>query len=343
MDNKGMSYIADTTPNDRALSLEDEFLHQSYFGILNSALIISFTSKNGDINYEAKEHFDFRGGYDANIHPGDTAISIAYKRNFNKTVETLLSFGARISGVMLSDAVYFGNIDIVKKYVQQGGDVNYETNLHNYRPDVFQLDTACSIAFRKNHIEIVEYLLHHNAKLPGEMMIELAFQNNIQLIQYGLSTGSDINHQTERNDPTSDVHKGDTMLIVALKRKNKDLIQVLLAHKEINCNIIGSAGKTALHHACLTNDIQLIESLINKGADKTYRANKNIKLAFDLLSASSRPKVEEIYRLQSCWNRRKVFISVLTDNGYLGSNCVKPHTHKLFGNIDILRCIVSYI
>ncbi len=327
---------------DSAMSPGDVFLHQSYFGMLTSQIIQNFISAQGDINYEAKENFDIQGGYDANIYPGDTAVSIAFRRNFNNIVEILCSFGAKIPGEMVCDASMFGNINIVKKYVKLGGDVNYETKLYTHRNNVFQSDTACSIAFRKNHTNIVEYLLRSKAKLPGEMMIELAYQNNIQLVQYGLSIGSDINFQTQRNDSVSDVYTGDTMLIVALKCKHYDLIQALLTHKEINCKIIGSAGITALHHACATSNIPLIKSLIQRGADKTIRGNKYVKLAFASLSSALKSEVEEIYRLQCNWNRRRSFITVLVENGFLGTTR-GPQTNKILNNIDVVRSIVSYI
>ena len=328
--------------HDDALSPGDKFLIHSYFGTLTSQIIQTFVSAQGDINYSANKNFNFEGGYDANIYPGDTAVSIAFRRNFNKIVEILCSFGAKIPGEMICDASMFGNIDIVKKYVKEGGDINYETKLYTHRSNVFQSDTACSIAFRKNHANIVEYLLHCKAKLSGEMMIELAYQNNIRLVQYGLSIGSDINYQTQRNDSVSDVHSGDTMLIVALKCEHYDLIRALLTHREINCNIIGSAGKTALHHACAASNVPLVKSLIQKGADNTIRGSKFVKLAFALLNSASKPEVEEAYRLQCTWNRRRAFITVLVENGYLGATRGEP-TNKIFNNTDIVRSIVSYI
>jgi len=330
--------------SDNDLSPDDSFLHQSYFGILTKPIIQAFVTSGGNINYAADEDFTFESSlsYDGTIYREDTALSIAFRRNYTKVVKTLLSFGAAIPGEMLCDASMFGNIDIVKAYVKLGGDINYETKLHAHRSNVFKSDTACSIAFRKNYTEIVEYLLHHRAKLPGEMMIELAYQNNIQLIQYGLSIGSDVNHQTQRNDSASDVNNGDTMLIVALKCDHQDLMQVLLNHKGINCNIIGSGGITALHHACITNDVALIESVIRRGADKTVGENKNVKSAFALLNTALKPEIEKIYQLQCCWNRRRIFITVLVENGFLGTKC-RPQPHKILNNIDIVRAIVSYI
>ena len=52
-------------------------------------------------------------------------------------------------------------------------------------------------------------------------------------------------------------------------------------NSEININIIGHRWFSALHFACLNNNLNMIEFLLNNGIDENIK-NKNGQLAIDI-------------------------------------------------------------
>ncbi|KAJ5078748.1 cyclin-dependent kinase inhibitor 2c-related [Anaeramoeba ignava] len=82
-------------------------------------------------------------------------------------------------------------------------------------------------------------------------------QNSLEVIQYLISKGININYKTNR-------HK--TLLHYACKNNSLEVIKYLIS-KGININAKTKRNETILHYACKNNSLEVIEYLISKGID----------------------------------------------------------------------------
>jgi uncharacterized protein len=171
-------------------------------------------------------------------------------------------------------AAWLGDFDIVRSYIEQGGDVH-----------------ACASngvsALVSSHIPILDYLLEQGAN-PSQIWTDgnpaicfHAWEVNLEALKWFLDKGADPN--------IAHVETGETCLH-SLTAKPVDLkkrfqaIQILLndgADPNLKTKVgietgnfmrdVRVVGETPLHRAAAYQSTETIQLLIEKGADKTLR------------------------------------------------------------------------
>ena len=155
-------------------------------------------------------------------------------------------------------------IDEIKKYLLDGNDINSKI-------DDFE-GTYLHEAISEGDIESISFLLSKGADVnmlnnstqsPLIIAIE-ADEVNIDLIKLLIDTGANINFKDSQ---------GDSPLILAGEQQDLELMRVLLNTPNINVNIVDRRGRTALHEAIISSNIEMCRLLIEYGADVNIQDN----------------------------------------------------------------------
>jgi hypothetical protein len=124
------------------------------------------------------------------------------------------------------------------------------------------LDFLCERGFDLNYIYSKSDDLLTTKRIPCQGMTALMLaveDNNLALIKALLAKGADINGTNQC---------GRTALIIAVVKNNEDAVQLLINDPKININQQELAYDfTALDMACERNNIDIVEILLNAGAD----------------------------------------------------------------------------
>ena len=188
----------------------------------------------------------------------------------NKTVlEQLIKAGADVNkgdstdSTPLHYAVYMGNKALVEQLIAAGADLNkggdfgrtplhYATDSGNERVIKYLIDAGSDVN-----------MLNNSNQSPLIIAIE-ADEVNIDLIKLLIDTGANINFKDSQ---------GDSPLILAGGQEDLELMRVLLNTPNINVNIVDRYGRTALHQAIISSNIEMCRLLIEYGADVNIQDN----------------------------------------------------------------------
>ena len=161
------------------------------------------------------------------------------------------------------DAIEKNKISVVRALINAGINVNVKLNIY---------DTPLTLAARNVHNEIVKMLLEANAEINVHddwdrytPLIRAAESNNKALVQMLIGAGADVNAQNI-------FHK--TALYYAVKSGNKDTVEVLL-NAGADCNIKIYEGDTVLFIAVLHQYKEIVKQLLNAGADPNNIRDNN--------------------------------------------------------------------
>ena len=203
-------------------------------------------------------------------------------------------------------SVKHGRIDITKKLLSEGADVNTKGKILK--------ETALQIAAKYGDKEMVKLLLTQpNIKVDFESLynalhngfgavaiailnrnpklakVEIDGENAMHssvltgdaemipaLISLLIKYGADINHRDEK--------EGLTALHLAAHHGLRDVCAELLKQERIKVDILDKGGFTPLHHAASTGEIECCRILLEKGADaeKTVKGKTIIDLCDNL-------------------------------------------------------------
>ena len=173
-------------------------------------------------------------------------------------------------------AVSMNDTDRVRQFLQEGADVNQSW------PDGM---TGIHVAAQNGFLELEEILLKHGANIhhadnSGFNPLHYScLANQPDFIRYLLETTYNTN--PESNCPTNEdnmeiVQKkevlnstatdGSTSLAVASRTGHYGCVQILLEH-QADVDIANTGGLQALHQACVGNHADIIELLLQNGAD----------------------------------------------------------------------------
>jgi len=161
-----------------------------------------------------------------------------------------------------------GDIDIVKNIINSGVDINKKyTNEHK---------TLLGYATRHGYIPIVKYLVESGAFIDildfkGYTPLFLAIGyvdgiDRIELVRYLLDNGADPNH---RLDAKYYMFDNWTVLHTAAFYCDIDIVKILVEHGA-HVDSVDSEGYTPLFYAAQRNTIDMIQYLLDNGADKTH-------------------------------------------------------------------------
>ncbi|XP_059159705.1 ankyrin repeat domain-containing protein 50-like [Physella acuta] len=191
-----------------------------------------------------------------------------------------------ISSLLL--AAYHGRVDILSSIIQHDADINTADNrgttalmfavLANSPESITFLlengaslnmkdnngDTAMDIAIYSGYQKCVDVLKRHMFNECGDWgsQLVLAVENNhIQCITSILKSGVDVN---VRND------KGETPLISAILKQNKEIFDVLL-NEGASVNFLAGEGKSPLMAAAWVGNTYFLDKLIQLKAYPDYQ------------------------------------------------------------------------
>ena len=144
------------------------------------------------------------------------------------------------------------SIECVKLLVENGADVmalNLDTQL-----------SALDKAANKNNLEIVQYLVDHNAKLNNWKTLFSAIDSpGPEVFEYFIKNREKVGWNDEYNE---------SCFLQSVKDKKYDICKMILTLiPNIDINARGERNASALYMAAQNNDIETLLFLLEKGAD----------------------------------------------------------------------------
>lgn len=201
-------------------------------------------------------------------------------------VESVLNNGADINVLdeksfsALSYAAYGGFVDMVELLLTHGANVDGGAGAEA---------TPLQCAIMGQHKNIVEILFKHNVKVNSEGGLELSplapaiAVADIETIEMLLKRNVDVDAVAQEDcSEKFIIHKGDTVLHLAVRKGCADIVKILVAHK-VTVNVVNGLGHSPLHEAVKRERVEIVTTLIEAGAD-LYFCNKLGNTAFDLAS-----------------------------------------------------------
>lgn len=181
-------------------------------------------------------------------------INIAIAHNQFNIVKLLIKRNVDLKIVdnnnLLSKAIETSNIELVKLLIDAGLDVNETFNCN---------ETALMVAAKKGAVEIVKFLLAAGAKADAkDCSDETAL---VLAVKYGRTEILSVLEITSKEERSN-------LLLVAVQARQSELIDTLL---DADLNFSDSIGATALIYAIKTQNVEIINKLIKKGADVNFQ------------------------------------------------------------------------
>ncbi len=191
------------------------------------------------------------------------------------------------------------DIDALEKLVDQGFDINKKFQMAKHTTE-----TPLELALCENKYKVLEWLLSHNVELNDkeDPAIVMASSNcNPEIIKLLLEKGADI-HAKNRVGKTAmsaalswkkhenvsfllksgyDLHKDGTSLRQAVSSKQKQVVEIFLAHGiDVNfCepDMVYPYNSTPAHVAAENNDMEMLKLLVEHGADVTVKNRYGVR------------------------------------------------------------------
>jgi len=158
----------------------------------------------------------------------------------------------------LQEAAACGDVELVKKMIEQGVDVNSKEGL--------SLDIALHRAVVEGHEDAVRVLLANGAYVNAKdedggsaPLHHAAERGHKRIAEILVASGADINTKKLYSPP------GDTPLHCALKAGHKETVKLIIK-KGADINAKNGGGQTPLDIALSLNREDIVELLIEKGA-----------------------------------------------------------------------------
>ena len=208
-------------------------------------------------------------------------------------IERLIQLGGKVSpkglGYALLIATRDGWDEVAKTLIDSGANVNVHSGEYSPRWD----EPPLFHALKRRQEALVLSLLDADADpnlsgIGAQSMVIAAEWGNRSVIETLIFAGADVNACPEGLEAN---FKGcgperETALTIAVKRQDRELIQLLLAHGA-NLNDPRHHGGTALHAAAENGDIEMAGFLLHQGADpkdsSAFTATFENEKLFDLL------------------------------------------------------------
>jgi tankyrase len=176
-------------------------------------------------------------------------------------------------------AAGYNRVDVVEYLLQQNADVTAKD-----KGGLVPLHNACSYG----HYEVGEQLVQHMTNVnvvdlwKFTPLHEAAAKGKYEICKLLLKHGADINRRNrdnltaldlvkEQEGDLADLLRGDSALLDAAKKGDLDRIKKLLTPENINCRDEEGRNSTLLHLAAGYNHLDVVEYLLENGADVNAR------------------------------------------------------------------------
>jgi ankyrin repeat protein/beta-lactamase regulating signal transducer with metallopeptidase domain len=192
---------------------------------------------------------------------GWTSFRYAVRRGNRELFELFVAKGANASD--FHTAAWLGDLNRVKRFVEQGIDVNAKDDQLNW--------TALHWATFTGQKNIVGFLLIRGAKVnaKGEFSCTplhyAAGGDERELVELFLAKGAEVNAKGNSDE---------TPLHHAASKGSRDIVALLIANGA-DVNAESSSGHTALHRAADKGRKEVVEMLLVNGADSEARVRRN--------------------------------------------------------------------
>jgi len=224
------------------------------------------------VNNGAK--FNLKGVY------GVTAFQWAVNYGNRELVDFFIEKGAKVSDFHF--AAWRGDLTSVRRFLEQGTDVNIKDDQFNWTP----LHWATFTAQR----DIAEFLIAKGANVNAGVLYHAAVHGHREMAELLLSKGAEVNakysggttplHHAARKghrevvalliasgaDVNAKYPDGRTSLHLAVEKGYKEVVELLIANGA-DINAKDENGWIPLHQACTLRRKDIAELLIAKGAD----------------------------------------------------------------------------
>lgn len=183
------------------------------------------------------------------------------------------------------EAARIGDLEKVKTYIEKNQVDPNAQDEEGYTPLIS--------AATGGHLQVVDYLLEHNAKLEektraGQTALAAAINSDhYQIANRLIVEGADVNGVIPNN-------KKDTFLIGAAG-SNLETTKLLLDKNQDLINQTNSAGETALFRSVYYGNDEVTKYLIKQGAKKDIKNNKG----FSALDIAKQNKDQEVIKILS--------------------------------------------
>jgi ankyrin repeat protein len=236
--------------------------------------------KDGDLD-GVRDRLDAGADIDGSTYPGETALCYASRYGHLDIVKLLLTRRAKVSGPDIVDPIIFavsmGHSEIVSRLLEEGSGPNLRDK-HG--------TPLVATAARRGYDKIVSALVAYQAdinlanKFGSTPLIEAVLgaglpSRHTAVIAALLASGADVNH---RNSYDIITEGGATALILAACVNRLDIVEQLV-QAGANVTIKDDKGRTALSHAIERGNDSIAAFLERKHIHKMTLWRLNIKTA----------------------------------------------------------------
>ena len=176
-----------------------------------------------------------------------------------------------------------GNVDAVVNMLNDGADINKNSNLFSYTP--------LYVASRNGHVEVVNVLLERGADIDkatdsGETpLMVVSWMGHLEVVRVLLEQGADINKAR---------HGGATPLYMASQNGQVDVVRVLL-EQGAEIDKARNDGATPLYMASHNGHVEVVRVLVERGADINKATDSGYKPGHTpLIEASQQGQVDVV-------------------------------------------------
>ena len=245
--------INDVSPTDRTSEASrSHFIRLAYNNI---NLPLDFTGpaylKDGRLIRGMYGRFDDAAGFETVIELVFENGALKSERDISQKMAEMRMNAGRI-GTMRR------NVEIIKDFISEGGDVNMEC---------FRGTTLLHVAIENENLEMVIFLISKGAdvrwrhwRTDRTLLHSAVEKNNVYIVRLLVTLGLDVNAKD-----TGDY----TPLHIAARNPNATIVEFLVAQgADVNAKCNHSLVPTPLHWAVISNsNVKVIELLVSKGAD----------------------------------------------------------------------------
>lgn len=244
-------------------------------------------------------------------------ILINDRERYLKSIKFLLEKSKNLNQKLIV-SIYFGDIDLIKKYISLGADVNYKSSFGN---------NLLTVPMKKNRIEITKFLLskgvdiNQKSKYGHTVLMSASEKGYFDLVKFYVDKGFDINEKTSQrtvgfNALMDAATNGNLEIVKYLVSKGADIYtkdnygrnvfllvagsgqtEILKYFHSLGYSVNPKDGSSLLMRASgWTGYLENVKFLISKGANVNY-VDKDGYTA--LIIASSRGNLEIVKYLIS--------------------------------------------